>query len=162
MKEIIGYKGYFIYDNGTIYSSKFKRFLKLQTHKKTGYSYVCLCNKNIKKTFSIHRLVAISFIPNPKNKLCVNHINGIKIDNTIENLEWVTHSENEIHSYKIGLKCFDGMKSHRAILNDNQVIEIKNRIKNGEKNITICKDYPVINKTISDIRRNKRWKHIKI
>lgn len=69
-----------------------------------GYYYVGLYKDNKKTTLRLHRLIAKAFIPNPNNKPHINHINGIKTDNRIENLEWVTHSENIQHAYNTGLK----------------------------------------------------------
>ena len=65
----------------------------------TGYMTVCLDNKK----YSIHRLVANAFIKKEKDKNCVNHIDGNKLNNSIDNLEWVTYKENTQHAYKTGL-----------------------------------------------------------
>jgi len=70
---------------------------------KKGYVFVSLIKNGHTKNYRIHRLVAQTFIPNPKNKPQVNHINGIKTDNRVENLEWVTDSENKRHGYRTGL-----------------------------------------------------------
>jgi hypothetical protein len=84
---------------GNIFSKK----KKLKQSKRNGYLCISLCNKGFCKTINVHRIIAETFIPNIENKKQVNHINGIKTDNRVDNLEWVTQSENAIHAIKIGL-----------------------------------------------------------
>ncbi len=93
---------YTIYEDGRIYTSKYKRFLKPSTCER--YRRVSIVNIDGEiKHQSIHRLVAKAFIPNPYNKSEVNHINGVKHDNRVSNLEWATSNENKIHAYTTGL-----------------------------------------------------------
>lgn len=72
-----------------------------------GYLKIKLLKKGEAKSFFIHRIIAVAFIPNPENKPQVNHINGIKADNRIENLEWCTASDNLKHAYNTGLQPKD-------------------------------------------------------
>lgn len=65
--------------------------------------YIELNLNGVAKTYRVHRLVAMTYIPNPEDKTTVNHINGIKSDNRVENLEWATVSENTQHAYDMGL-----------------------------------------------------------
>ena len=102
--KIKGYENYLISKQGDVYSVSSKINRKLIMNRGTGYLQVSLWKNNIQKTMQVHRLVAIHYIPNPKNKPQVNHINGIKTDNRVENLEWVTDSENKFHAYSEGLK----------------------------------------------------------
>lgn len=71
---------------------------------RNGYHHIDFKIGDDRYFFGIHRLVAKAFIPNPENKKEVNHINGDKLDNLLENLEWVTRSENQIHAVETGLK----------------------------------------------------------
>ena len=84
---------YIIYSDGRIWSNKRSKFLKASIHH-TGYTRICF---NKKDRF-IHRLVAEAFIDNPNNLPIINHINEIKSDNRVENLEWCTHRHNTTHS----------------------------------------------------------------
>lgn len=97
----MNYKGYTVYEDGRVIGVK-GYFLKPGLSA-NGYYTVCICYNGIRESVCIHRLIAESFIPNPENKRTVNHINGIKTDNRIENLEWATFSENTQHAFRTGL-----------------------------------------------------------
>ena len=99
MKPIKGFPNYFITPNGEVYSNYKKGYLKPRKQK-NGYVIVTLRKDELNFNKFIHRLVAQSYIANPENKPQVNHINLIKTDNRIENLEWNTNKENMIHFYK--------------------------------------------------------------
>ena len=106
---------YIINRNGFLKSIKKQNYILKGSKDKEGWyiNYMLLG----KKTY-LHRILAENFIPNPLNKKYVNHINGIKSDNRIENLEWCTCSENAIHAHKNGLNyrpCNSGKKKKPVI-----------------------------------------------
>lgn len=82
-----------------------------------GYRSVVFSLFGKVKTMSVHRLVAQAFIPNPENKCDVNHINGIKHDNRVENLEWNTRSENCLHAFKTGLFVISKDRNCKEVIN---------------------------------------------
>lgn len=97
---IVGFDSkYTINTNGQVYSVRSKRYLNGVNN---GYGYLQICLSG-RMTY-IHRLVGCAFIPNPDNKPQINHKDGNKQNNTVENLEWVTAKENQIHAVKIGLR----------------------------------------------------------
>ena len=98
-KTIQGYEGlYSVSNRGRVYSYRSKRCLK-PAHTKAGYHCVHLADKGKVSVMFIHRLVALAFIPNPQDKPTVNHINEIKTDNRVENLEWATNHEQKYPRY---------------------------------------------------------------
>jgi hypothetical protein len=92
--------------SGTIIKKRsFKKSKKLKTHiNDVGYYTTDFQVNGIKQTVCIHRLIAEAFIPNPENKPTVNHKDGIKTNNYIDNLEWATYSENNQHAVDTGLR----------------------------------------------------------
>lgn len=107
---------------------------------------------------SYHRIIAECFVPNPYNKPDVNHINGIKTDNRVENIEWCTRSENIIHAYRTGLENSSvGVNHHASKLNDDAVRYIRQSSKSSYE---LAKELNVDSSTIRDARNNKTWRHV--
>lgn len=102
MKQIEGFTNYSIDKNGLVYNTKFNRLIK-PFDGGDGYLSIRLNLNGKRYKFKVHRLVALTYLPNVNNKPQVNHINGIKKDNRLDNLEWVTASENMIHAINTGL-----------------------------------------------------------
>ena len=96
-KQIYEYIKYYIFPDGTVYNNVRKANVK-PVKNASGYAYVTISNNKTKKNYYVHRLVAEHFIENKQNKTQVNHKNKIRDDNRIENLEWVTPSENMLHA----------------------------------------------------------------
>lgn len=97
--EINGYEGYFVNKKGKLFSNKRGKLKELTYSKdKDGYIRRCLVKNGISKHYRLHRLIAETFISNPNNYKYVNHKNGIKDDNRVENLEWCTAKINTNHS----------------------------------------------------------------
>lgn len=114
-----------------------------QNPKRDGYLTVDLCLNNKKKTINIHRLVLTAFQPN-ENNLIINHKNGIKTDNRLENLEWCTHKENSQHASKLGLLNNQNSKKimcvelNKEFKNSVEAAEWLNKTKYDYSKQTMC------------------------
>lgn len=152
------FENYSISKDGKVYNNS-REFAELKPTKDTkGYLRITLSKKSKQTTFKVHRLVAQTFIPNPENKPQVNHKNGIKTDNRVDNLEWATAHENTKHAYDNGLNLKPPAVKK---LNEQQVLEIRAKFK--KKIVTremLGKEYNVTANCIKDVILRKSWKHI--
>ena len=145
------------HDNGKILSPKINK----------GYKVITLCVECKKiQTFSVHRLVAKAFIPNPtpKKRPDINHKNGIKHDNRAVNLEWSNDSKNQIHALQTGLKKpLRGQYNPRALLTDAQVVNVReaHRLMPKGSIVILSKKYGVSKRVIYKVVNRKTWAHIK-
>ena len=153
--DIKGYEGlYQINKNGEVRSlphyTKFKngtsyhngKLLKLHDNGK-GYLKVDLCKDGKQKRFFIHRLVAGTFIENPNNYPQVNHINGNKKDNRVENLEWVSASTNVKHAVSMGLFHITEDKNLWKLTEEDALETLNNAILEGNSIVINPRDFGV-------------------
>ena len=163
-KWVVGYEGLYLVSNlGRVFSTPKTTHcghVMKQNTNWAGYKTVCLSKEGVKKFFSVHRLVSIAFIDNVKNKKEVNHINGIRSDNRLSNLEWVTRSENEKHAFSnLGKKpnapWKDKPRKFARVLNDSQIESIMEDCRSSR---TIAQVYDVSKTTILNIKNGKIYK----
>ena len=161
-KDVVGFEGIYQVSNlGKVKSLKFgkEKYLSI-TKSSIGYLNTKLQLNKKNKSFLVHRLVAETFIKNEFNKPCVNHINGIKTDNRIENLDWCTHKENTEHSLKNDLrKTGCNHKQSKLSLKDIEYIR-KNYKYRDEKNggYKLAEMFGVSRNCISNVVKNKTYR----
>ena len=169
-RDIEGYEGrYQISDRGRVkalphrqpgaYSNK--EIIRKQTHDTYGYPIVSLSKNGKTKTFTVHRLVAKAFIPNPDNLKEVNHKDEDKDNNSANNLEWCTTKYNLTYGHR--LDCARGERNHLHKLTEEQVNEIRRIYIKGDLQFgqsALSKKYGVTHQTIGLIVRNEIWKHL--
>jgi hypothetical protein len=168
--DVVGYEGHYqisnlgrvksldkkiVYSNGGVRIHKGKILCQ---SKRGEYYKVTLTDQISRKTISNHRLVCDAFLPNPKNLPQVNHIDGNKLNNNLNNLEWVCAKINKIHSYEIGLSP-KGQTHYKTKLSRNDASCIKYGY-DGFSQKEIARIYNIKQSTVSAIRKGRNWKHI--
>jgi hypothetical protein len=153
-KEVAGFPDYLVSNLGNVKSIKINQEKILSKRLDTkGYVHYFLYSPTERKSFKGHRLVAMAFLPNSENKPQVNHINGVKTDNKIENLEWCTNLENARHAWANGRKALSGARHHKTKLNREAVLFIREN-KSISCNVLAAK-YGVAKSSILRVRHNK-------
>lgn len=109
-----------------------------------------------RRQYSVHRLVAMAFLPNPNNYSEVNHLNGVKCDNRVKNLEWCTHLQNHQHADKIGLRKI--RENHPSAKLDWKKVNQIRKLYPKKSQYELAYTYKVSRRTIRDIINGRIWK----
>ena len=152
---------YLINDEGQVYSEITHKFLKPFKNPQ-GYYLVDICHKGKSYTGQLHRLVALTFIPNPKHLETVNHKNGNKGDNSVKNLEWMSRLDNVRHAWRTGLaKPRYGVNNPANVYSEEQIHRVCQLLEVGYLNHRQIAEICGVNVTlIRDIKFRGKWKDI--
>lgn len=129
---------------------------------KYGYCVFTFKRKSERATITktIHRVVAITFIGLDEKRKYVNHIDGNKTNNRIDNLEWCTPGENQRHAYRIGLRSNKGSKHPSNKLKESDVLDIVRMLNGKKRQEDIAKIYGVSRTTVGAISNGQTWSHL--
>lgn len=165
---IEGSLGYDISNHGRVRSYWIKRHRKgvlsdtphiMRPQISVKHADIVLNGGGKKRRAYIHRLVASAFLPNPDHLPEVNHITAYPADNRVDGLEWVTHFGNHQHAKVNGLHA-QGSRNGMGVLAEAQVLDIRRRLLNKEKQKDIAAVFNTTPSNISQIKSGRRWGHI--
>lgn len=129
---------------------------------RNGYYAICVHRGESQKTMSIHRVVALLFVPNPENKPQVNHKDANKLNNHISNLEWATPQENTQHASAHNLlNTARGTQKRNHLLNEELVREIKTLLAQGLKSGKVAKKVNVLPRMVYAVKTLRTWAWVK-
>lgn len=165
-KDVEGYPGYKVSDHGRLFGKRGKVIRGARD--KDGYAIICVNTRTPQvKTLKIHRLITEAFIGPIPEGMHVNHKNGIKDDNRVENLEIVTPQENTLHGFRVlGRKMHNirakGERHHNSILTEDDVRQIRTLAANGVSAYRMFKErmFPVSIPVLDGIIKRKGWRHV--
>jgi hypothetical protein len=157
--KIPSHDNYEITKSGNVYSKTTKKWLKKRFTR--GYHNVALYENGKITYYSVHRLVAIVFLPNPNNLPLVNHKDGNKFNNNVDNLEWISHSDNCKHARDTGITSARSLKSVQEVDKDGNIIKTYTSIKEAAEN-TGCSPTNIgqVCKGKLQTTGGRRWKYV--
>lgn len=168
-KDIKGFEGMYQISNlGKVKTLNYKNTgeerIRANSLTKDGYLKIRLLYKGKDKTVGVHRLVAEAFIPNIENKETVNHIDGNKQNNIVENLEWANRKEQMVHAYKLKLKkAKKGIDNINSKFSKEDILKIRRLYKPRDKEyntVALGKRYGVCDSVIGDIVNYRTYKDV--
>jgi len=162
-KTVEDFPNYRISSEGNLISLFYGKETLRVPSKNKGYLQAVMCGGVLqdRKYCSIHRLVAEAFIPNPDSLPEVNHIDGNKWNNTVENLEWVTEKQNSEHACRTGLTpALKGTKNGNSKLTEKSVKDLRAKRSEGWTYVELSKYFEIDKSTVLSACRNKTWKHV--
>lgn len=164
-RPVIGYEGrYEVSDLGRVRSLDYYRkgiTVVMRTSRKKWYPTVSLFKDNIERSYSVHSLVAEAFLGPRPDKWEVNHKDGVKNNNALENLEYVTSQRNKIHAIEMGLKKVQrGKDASRVKLTENQVREIRRLVNGGMMQKEVAPLFGIHKSNVSAIMCGVSWSHL--
>lgn len=167
IKPIEGYEGkYEVTSDGHVFALNYHRegIRKevVGTHDKDGYKQIGLRANGKRKYYRVHRLIAQAFLPNPDNLSQINHKNGVKDDNTLDNLEWVTPKQNIQHAWEnLSWEKRDqkGSANNNAVVTEDIVKQIWS-LKGTQTQKSIALLFGISEDVVSMIHRQVTWRHI--
>jgi len=144
----------------------FKRGLReriITGHVSHGYRVVGMKRDGVRKLVGLHRMVAIAFLPNPNNLPVVNHINAVRHDNRVENLEWCTSKENMLHAIKMGrMNYAKGERQRSAKLTEDKVRAMRKLYESGDySTYDLSKVFDIDSRHCGRIVKYESWVHVK-
>ena len=153
-KPVGGYEEFYCVSNSGKIKSLRRNKILIGNLTTKGYPFVILSVKGTPKTLTVHRVVASHFLENTEQKQCVNHKDCDRTNNKVENLEWVTYGENNLHSIRMGRKKYKGEFNPKAKLTIENVKYIR---MSKETSTNLAKFFNVSISNICDIKKNKIW-----
>lgn len=160
-KDIPGFEDYSVSKCGKVKSNRRGKLLSV-VNRKDGYQEVGIRKEKVKYVVMVHRLVAMTYLPNPENKPCVNHKDSVRDNNHVDNLEWCTQKENLEHASRKGrLIGKRGETNYGAVMDNETCHEICKAMQDGAKLSDLSRKYSINIKTLSNIKNGKRWLDIR-